>query len=171
MQTGQMVREQVQQAHTLLQSVISDVTEEQMHWQPPGTANSIAATYVHCLAGEDATVQAILQGGTPLYGSTWADKTGVNEIQPLSSPEWARDVRVELPALFDYAQAVHAATDAYLTKLNEVDFTQTVDLSNLGLGETTIGYILNRFLLGHIDNMCGEISCLKGLQGGKGYPM
>ena len=165
------LREQVQQAHSLLQAVISDVTVEQMHWQPPGRANSIAATYVHCLAGEDATVQAILQGGTPLYAATWADKTGVNEIQPLSSPEWARGVRVELPALFDYAQAVHAATDVYLANADAIDLAQTVDLSNLGLGETPIGYILNRFLLGHIDNMCGEISCLKGLQGGKGYPV
>jgi len=35
----------------------------------------------------------------------------------------------------------------------------------------TVGFILNRLVLGHIDNMCGEISCLKGLQGARGYPM
>ena len=166
-----LLREQVQQAHALLGAVVADVTPEQMHWQPPGTANSIAATYVHALAGEDATIHVVLQGTTPRYASTWADKTGVNEIQPLSSPEWARNVQVNLPPLFDYAQAVFAATDAYLANVGEIDFTQTVDLSNLGLGETTMGYIFNRFLLGHIDNMCGEISCLKGLQGGRGYPM
>jgi hypothetical protein len=46
-----------------------------------------------------------------------------------------------------------------------------VDLSAFGMGQQTVGYLLNRFLLGHIDNMCGEISCLKGIQGGKGYPI
>lgn len=57
-----------------------------------------------------------------------------------------------LPTLFDYTQGAHAATDAYLANVGAVDFT------NLGRGEITLGYILNRFLLGHIDNLYGEIS-------------
>jgi hypothetical protein len=46
-----------------------------------------------------------------------------------------------------------------------------VFLANLGLRQVTVGYILNRLLIGHVDNMRGEISCLKSLQGGRGYPM
>jgi hypothetical protein len=166
-----LLREQAQQAHAFLHATLEDVTPEQAHWAPPGTANPLAATYVHAIASQDALVQAILQGGAPLYASEWADKTGVSEIQPLSSAEWARAVRVDLPVLHRYAQAVHAATDAYLATLSDADLARPVDLSNLGLGHVTLGYVLNRLLIGHVDTMCGEISCLKGLQGARGYPM
>jgi DinB family protein len=166
-----LLREQIQQAHGLLAATMEDVTAEQAHWLPPGTANPLGATYVHAVAGEDAVVHMILQGGTPLYAAGWAEQTGVSEIQPLSTSEWARRVQVDLPALRRYAQAVHAATYAYLATLADIDLARTVDLSNLGMGQVTVGYILSRLLVGHVDNMCGEISCLKGLQGGRGYPM
>lgn len=165
------LREQVQLAHQLLEATMTDVTHEQAHWQPPGTANPLSATYVHAVASEDAVIQMVLQGGTPLYASTWADKTGISEAQPLSTPEWARRVQVDLPIMRGYVQAVHAATDAYLATLTDDDLGRVVDMSHLGMGQPTVSYILNRMLLGHIDNMCGEISCLKGLQGGRGYPM
>ncbi|MBO0794180.1 MAG: DinB family protein, partial [Ktedonobacteraceae bacterium] len=126
---------------------------------------------VHAIASEDLAIHTALQGNAPLYASTWAGKTGVSEIQPLTTPEWARSVRVDLPALRQYAQAVHAATDAYLARLSDDDLARVVDLSSLGLGQLTVSYILNRFVLGHVDNMCGEISCLKGLQGARGYPI
>jgi hypothetical protein len=166
-----LLREQVQQAHAFLHATMEDVTPEQAHWIPPGTANPLAATYVHAIASQDAVIHMVLQGGTPLYASEWADRTGVSEIRPLSTAEWARTVQVDLPALHRYAQAVHAATDAYLATLTDADLARMVDLTNLGLGQVTAGYILNRLLLGHVDTMCGEISCLKGLQGARGYPM
>ena len=45
-----------------------------------------------------------------------------------------------------------------------------VDLSEAGLGVRTVDWLLSALLTSHINNMAGEISCLKGLQGGKGYP-
>lgn len=164
------LREQIQQAHGFLEVTMEDVTPEQAHWLPPGTANPLAATYAHAILSEDAAIQMVLQGGAPLFAGEWATKTGVSEIQPLSSAEWARRVTIELPASRRYARAVHAATDAYLATLTDDDLARPVDMSNFGLGQMTVGHILNRLVLGHIDNMCGEISCLKGLQGGKGYP-
>lgn len=166
-----LLREQIQQAHTYLEATMEGVTTEQANWAPPGTANPLGATYTHAVASEDAAIQMVLKGGAPLFAGEWAGKTGVSDIQPFSNPEWARSVKVELPQLRRYARAVHEATDAYLASLSDEDLTRPVDLTNLGLGQTTVGYILNRFVLGHIDNMCGEISCLKGLQGGKGYPL
>jgi hypothetical protein len=38
------------------------------------------------------------------------------------------------------------------------------------LGQVTLAWILSREVIGHTDNITGEISCLKGLQGRKGYP-
>ncbi|HEY4387234.1 MAG TPA: hypothetical protein VGN34_22490, partial [Ktedonobacteraceae bacterium] len=107
----------------------------------------------------------------PLYAVEWAYKTGISEIQPLTTAEWAHRVQIELSLIRDYAQAVHASTDAYLASLMDEDLARVLDLSSFGLGQMTVGTLLNRMVLGHIDNMCGEISVLKGLQGAKGYPM
>lgn len=166
----ELLGEQIQQAHQLLEATMEGVTNEEAHWLPPGTANPLGATYVHAVASEDAVIHMILRGQAPLYASTWAARTGVSDVQPLSSPEWAQSVEVDVPQLREYAQAVHSATDDYLEKLTVEELARMVDMSNLGLGELSVGHILSRFVLGHIDNMCGEISCLKGLQGGKGYP-
>ena len=103
----------------------------------------------------------VLKGSTPLYASSWAEKTGISEVQPLTTAEWARR----------YAQAVRAATDAYLATLTDEDLTRYLDLSSFGLGRMTVAALLSRMVLRHIDNMCGEISVLKGLQGAKGYPI
>ena len=166
-----LIREQVQQAHELLAATMADVTQEQAQWIPPGTANPLGATYVHAVVSQDAAIHAVLQGSAPLFASSWADKTGISEIQPLSTAEWARRVKVDLSALRGYAKAVHEATDAYLATLTDADLARVIDMSQFGMGQLTVGYILNRLILGHIDNMTGEISCLKGLQGSRGYPM
>jgi uncharacterized protein (UPF0264 family) len=167
----EMLQEQVRQAHQFLEATIEGVTPEQAHWLPPGTANPISATYVHAVASEDAAIQMVLQGQPPLFASSWADATGVNAIQPLTTPEWARRVQVDLRSMRQYAQAVHTTTEAYISGLSVNDLNRKVDMSQFGLGELTVGAILNRLVLGHIDNMTGEISCLKGLQGDQGYPI
>jgi hypothetical protein len=79
-------------------------------------------------------------------------------------------VQVDLSALRQYAQAVYAASDAYLASLKPEDLNQPVDVSAFGLGEQTVGWMLNNAVVGHVNNHCGEVSCLKGLQGVKGYP-
>ncbi len=171
MNATSLLREQIQQAHGFLNATIEGVTAEQAHWTPPGTANPLAATYVHAIASEDLAINMVLKGGAPLYSTEWAEKTGISEVQPLTTAEWARHVRINLPVTRNYAQAVHTATDAYLATLTDEELTRVLDLTNFGLGQMTVGTILNRMVLGHIDNMCGEISVLKGLQGAKGYPI
>jgi DinB superfamily len=163
--------EQIQQAHGFQEATMEGVTPQQAHWTPPGTANPIAATYVHAIASEDLAINMVLKAGSPLYASEWADKTGISEVQPLTTAEWARRVRIDLPATRGYAQAVHAATDTYLATLTDEDLARVLDLTGFGLGQMTVGTVLNRMVLGHIDNMTGEISVLKGIQGAKGYPI
>lgn len=55
--------------------------------------------------------------------------------------------------------------------LTDEDLARVLDLTSVGFGQMTVGTLLNRMVLGHIDNMTGEISVLKGLQGAKGYPI
>ncbi len=166
-----LLREQIQQAHGFLNAVMEGVTSELAQWAPPGTANPLAATYVHAIASEDLAINMVLKGDAPMYATAWAGKTGISEVQPLTTAEWARHVQVDLPTAQNYAHAVHEATDAYLVTLKDEDLTRILEMSSFGLGQMTVSTLLNRMVLGHIDNMCGEIAVLKGLQGTKGYPL
>jgi hypothetical protein len=38
------------------------------------------------------------------------------------------------------------------------------------MGQVMLAWILSREVVAHADDITGEISCLKGLQGRKGYP-
>ena len=49
-------------------------------------------------------------------------------------------------------------TDADLARIVETPF-----------GRPTVLFLVNRALIGHTHSHTGEISCLKGLQGAKGY--
>jgi hypothetical protein len=43
-------------------------------------------------------------------------------------------------------------------------------MSASGLGVRTVDWCLSALITSHINNMAGEISALKGVQGAKGYP-
>ena len=177
-QAVSLLREQIQAAHQLVEGTIANVTPEQAHWVPPGIAVPLGATYVHIVISEDGTVNGLLKGGAPLFASTWTGKIGVSELPPMMNPQkvgfpdwsgWSRRVRVDLEALRQYAKAVYAATDGYLASLKDKDLSRSVDLSALGLGKSTVGYVLINGILGNAFSHGGEISCLKGLQGVRGY--
>lgn len=165
-----LLRNQMKAANELLEATMADVTPEQAHWLPPGIANPLGSMYAHAVLVQDAITNGTLRAVPPLYKSSWKDKTGISAPQMHATLEWARNLKVDLPALKSYAQDVYAATDAYLATLVETDLERTVDLTAAGLGKAPLSWILNYFLVGHTHNMTGEISCLKGLQGAKGYP-
>jgi hypothetical protein len=83
---------------------------------------------------------------------------------------WARGLKVDVPAFRLYAQAVYAATNDYLASLTEEALSRQIDVSNMGLGQKPLSWCLNALVISHLNNMIGEISCLKGLQGARGYP-
>ncbi|HEX6385063.1 MAG TPA: hypothetical protein VF177_10365 [Anaerolineae bacterium] len=45
-----------------------------------------------------------------------------------------------------------------------------IDPSEQGMGEWPLGAFLLTFVLGHIRDIMGEISAIKGVQGLQGYP-
>jgi hypothetical protein len=157
-------------AHDLLAMVTADLTPEQAAWVPPGRANPIAAQYAHAVCAEDGLIQLVLQGKPPLFATTWAGRTGVSDPQMQATSEWARSVSIDLPALRDYTAAVAEASHAYIRGLSDADLDRTMDLTAFGLGERTVGWMLQANVTNHIHNMAGEISALKGIQGAQGYP-
>lgn len=168
----------VKAAHGLLEVTMGNVTSEEAHWIPPGMANPLGANYAHVVMGEDGAIQGMLKGAAPLFASTWAGKTGVSELPPMINPEspgfpdwskWARQVKIDLAAFRKYAEAVYAATIDYLSSLTDDDLNRPLDLSALGFGQSTVGFLLINGVVGNTFSHSGEISCLVGLQGKKGY--
>src|SRR3990172_6172684 len=146
-----LLREQLKTVHEILEGTMADVTPEQAHWTPPGVALPIGATYAHVIVSEDGVVNGMFRGGAPLFAAAWAGKTGLSELPPPFDPKkpgfpdwsgWSRKVKVDLPVV----------------------------LAALGLGQSTVGFVINNGILGNAFTHCGEISCLKGLQGKRGYP-
>ncbi len=165
-----LLRQQLQEAHQFLEMTMQDVTAEQAHWAPPGKASPLGANYAHLVTGEDFIIHGMLKGGAPLAASAGAGKVGVSELPPQDGAwdQWARKVKVDLPALRQFAQSVYAASDEYLASLTPDDLSRPVELP--GLGQQNVAFVVSGAVIGHVNSHMGEISCLKGLQGAKGYP-
>jgi hypothetical protein len=175
-----LLRELMKNVNDLLEGTMADVTPEQAHWIPPGAAMPIGAHYAHVVLSQDGAVNGVFKGGVPLFAVGWAGKNGVSELPPSPDPGkpgftdwsgWSRKVKVDLPAMRKYAMAVYAATDEYLATLSPEDLERPVDLTALGLGKSTMGWVITNGIVGNGFTHCGEISCLKGLQGKRGYPL
>jgi hypothetical protein len=175
MDTTALLREAIADSHASLERTVGSLDQAALDWVPPGTANPIGATLAHVIVSEDLMVAAILAGGPPVLATTFAGRTGLSEPMPMPGPAWAdyagwtRRLRVDLPSLLGYARAVWAASDAFLAGLSDDDLARDVDLAMLGRGHRTVGWAALRMLAAHGDQITGEISCLKGLQGRGGY--
>jgi len=167
-----LLNKQIELAHLMLEGTMSDVTPEQAHWYPGDRAASIGGNYAHLLLVEDRYING-LRGALPLAESAFADRMGVSEPLPFGNPwdEWARRVKMDLPAVRAYAQAVYKNTSEYVGSLEPDDLTGERDLTSIGGGKQGIGWVLSVTIIAHINMHHGEISFLKGLQGGRGYPI
>jgi len=179
MQATELLGEQLNIVHKNIEAMMADVTAEQAHWHPSGTlVNSLGGTYAHIFVVEDLAVNAFLKGGAPLFASSWAGKTGMHPFPPLPTPQtpglpswqdWSTRVHLDLNALRSYAQAVSAASEQYLASLSDEQLGLTCDLAMLGLGTQTVHWIVSNVVVAHGHAHRGEIACLKGLQGMRGY--
>ena len=167
------LREGIGVSHWTLEQCLEGVTPEQAHWQPQGLAHSVAASYAHLALSEDGIVHGMLQGKAPLSATAWA-KTGISVPPPDPTKleadwgQWAKTVKVDLPALRQYAQDVYAATDAYLASLKPEDLDRKIEA--MAMGQQSLNYVISTILVAHPHEHAGEIAAVKGLQGLKGYP-
>lgn len=165
-----ILRAQFKFAHEWLEGTMQGVTDEVAHWLPPGEPAMIGAEYAHTLVTEDFLVNAAVRGAAPLMMTSFADKTGFPLPPQGDWKEWGRSVQVDLAAARAYAQAVYAATDAYLATLTDADICEEIDARELGLGQSPRWDVLSIVLL-DLHAHSGEIAVLKGLQGLRGYPV
>jgi uncharacterized damage-inducible protein DinB len=165
-----LLKDQVKQAHDVYEGTVADLTTEQAHWKPGGTANSCAPLLAHIAAAEDMFLN-MMTGRQPLAMGPYAGKTGASEPHPMGNyGEWAGRVTVDLPQLSEYVKAVFKNTEDYVAGLTPEDLDKEMDLSAAGMGKMSLGSFITMTSVIHPSNHTGEISCMKGLQGAKGYP-
>lgn len=170
MESIELIKYSLSNAFGILNQVTADVTQQQADWIPPGTANPIGALYWHTISGVDQIVHEWSQGEVPLSrragwqgrvllaGATTGGRETLEEMQAM---------RVDLPALHDYARTVAEACQSWLASLQPEDLDREMPTP---IGNLNLAQILETFVIWHINAHCGEISALKGCQGGRGYP-
>jgi hypothetical protein len=170
-----LLREQVLDARGLFEATLADVTDEQAAWLPDGKALPIASHVAHVLAGQDMTLHSLLEGRPMLAETSWAGRTGFATMPAMGPGQewaaWARGTRFDLAALRRYGAAVYAATDEKLERLDEATLARPFDLSPMGLGTRSVAWLLTTGWVTNVNLHCGEISCIKGLLGARGYPV
>ena len=79
-------------------------------------------------------------------------------------------MRVDLDTCREYAKAVYEGSQAFLDEAQEDTLARIVDMSFAGLGQIPLPVMFSIFVTGHVNNLSGEISAMKGAAGLKGYP-
>lgn len=161
------IRAQSGNALEMIQHSLQDLDDEIVHWHPGGTANSIGQLLAHVVSGQDLLIGERLRGGTPLFASGWAEKTGI----PLDRTKiWDRDAwRLDLEAFKAYHAAVDAQSRAYLDDLTPADLDRQV--AWIRGPEQPVSRLFQVIFINHALGHCGEISALKGIRGLKGLPI
>lgn len=158
-------------AHGWYMGTVADVSSEDANHVPPGKAHPIGALMAHILHCEDIMVNAVVQGKSTLWeGAGWASKVG-GPLLVDGQEAVARSYRCDTAVMGEYAQAVFANTDAFLTALTPAALDREINLKDVGFPENmTLGNFLTQALLGNTYAHTGEISTLKGQLGKSGYP-
>ncbi|MEO8456626.1 MAG: DinB family protein [Chloroflexota bacterium] len=173
MSTADLLKKQIGLSRMVFDGTIADISEDQCAKIPGGNAHSIGASVAHAVMSEDFVLNGMVRGGQPLMMTTFAGKTGVSEPPPPPGDEaaslaWANRVTVDVPALKDYAKAVYASTDEYLSSLSDADLDKEIEFPQLG--KQSLASMITLFAIVHPSNHIGEVAALKGMGGAKGYP-
>jgi uncharacterized damage-inducible protein DinB len=165
MDAQQFIVRQLRWMRRQTDSILTDLSEEQFNWAPPGTANPIGVILVHMLVIEDEYVQQVISGKPRLWEAEgWQDKVGTPAPERGANWDALKDTTMTLESAVRYQLAVRAATDAYIAGLTPEEFDRRV--SFLG-GERRVADVLSMLVIHHVGH-AGEIAALKGVQGATG---
>lgn len=166
-----LIRREASTAWAWLERIVREVTAEQANWWPPGTANSIATTYLHVVVNADVEAGGMLFGRQPVVERRYHGRVGQSmKYDPERFDAWPpRSSLLDWDLLRDYGREVHAELIETLGTLTPEHLTGPIDMTRAGLGMWTGLDILALHGWGHIKIHGGEIAVLKGLQGVLGY--
>jgi hypothetical protein len=167
-----LVRYETKRAYAWLENLVADIPAEQASWKPPGTANSIAATYAHIVVNADIDVTRIFHQQEPLITGEWASRLGDRTYTPSeweATPDIDWDAEFDWETLREYGRAVHGQMLRQVGALSADDLDRQFDMVGT---KTTVWKgidVIDLHGWNHVEMHGGEIACLKGLQGGEGY--
>ncbi|HZT05720.1 MAG TPA: DinB family protein [Chloroflexota bacterium] len=157
------LREQSAQADRNLRQVFTPVMPDQAQWRLAGsTANTIGATFMHAYFSEDQMVQDMRGASSIFENGGWRDRLGYDH-----SNVWTFEGRHDPRLLLEYAEAVAAATEAFLAELDPAALDDVIDTPR---GPQPRARRLSVYLVHHKAQHAGEIAALLGCQGVKGLP-
>ena len=166
-----LLKQQLAGYHDILEQTIADCGQNTLDRNlPNATITNIGSIYAHIIFSEDGIIQGMLQKKPLVYQAQgWASRLNVAmPPSPQFDPTWGRAVKMHLPPFREYAKAVYAATDAYVSSLGPADLERKVDTGFVG--EQTVAFVLGNIAVWHVAEHNGEIGALKGVQGLKGLP-
>ncbi len=164
---------ELRSAHGVLEGTVADVDDVIANKPAPGRANPIGSAYAHAVISEDANASRWLTHRPPLCLADWSGRTGSDQPMPMRGMtqgelgEWYKAAKVAMPTLREYAKAVYATTEASIAALSDEALAAEVETP---LGKMPLALALSVFVTGHVNNLSGEISAVKGAFGLKGYP-
>lgn len=164
-----VLRRQSAKSWSWFEDTVDDVTAELANWWPPGTANSIGATYLHVVINADVEINRLIHHRDPLV-EQWDGAVG----QPLPyDPErfdrWVRHGPVDWTVLRRYGREVHASVLQTVDRMTEARLEVPVDMTRAGLGMWQGRDLIELHGVVHPSQHGGEIAVLKGLQGRVGH--
>jgi hypothetical protein len=167
-----LIRHETNAAYAWLDNIVSDINHAQANWQPPGTANTIAATYAHALISADVDLNRHFYGRTPIISGEWGSRVGLHDLFP---DDFASNGEIRWNDLHQYGievtryvgTLVEALTLDELSRDFEMMATDAGEPVSLGTWKGIDIYRLHGW--SHIRMHGGEIACLKGMQGLTGY--
>src|SRR2546427_10477036 len=105
-----VIQSQSKDAWSWFEDTVRDVTAAQANWWPPGTANSIGATYLHVVINTDVEINRLVHSQTPVIESRWQGDAGQGApYDPDRFDDWVPGVRVQWERLHQYGRDVHAS--------------------------------------------------------------
>ena len=148
-------------------SIIADMTQEQLQWTPPGVANPIVSLVMHAVGSQDNAANAVAQGKPKVWdANNWGEKLGISPYGRQNLEE-GRAMHVDIELFRAYSAEVFASVDAFLASAKPEDLDREV--KNFAGDMVPLGNQLSSSLVTHFMGHLGEVSALKGCQGGKGW--
>lgn len=164
-----VLRRQSAKSWSWFEDTVSDVTSREANWWPPGTANSIGATYLHVVINADVELNRLIHHTDPLV-ERWGGIVGQPlPYDPDQFDRWVRRGPVDWEVLRRYGKEVHASVHETVECMTESQLEMPVDMRRAGLGMWQGRDLIELHGVDHPLQHGAEIAVLKGLQGGVGH--
>ena len=161
----------LRQLHERVESLVGDLTDEQLAWSPALGAHSLGLTLWHIPRCDDNYLRQHIQGRTEVWQEEeWFRRWGLDQQSTgmLLSDEEAGDLRFPgKDEVLAYARRVWSEVTSFVEGLAPTDLQQPVSQVERTAG-MTIGQVVVTHIYGHDSRHLGEMEYIKGLLGLQG---